>query len=165
MFFAVPFAAMAGCGNNGQNAAKKKDNAIQNAAKDTTDIKILAIIKQINPTVVPNALNASTLDIKHPPAGATVDGSIEIMPYTEQNLKVGDWVMIRQVLPTGASIAYPATIFGQRNINGKAYLEVWPAETPIQPANSKNTPIPVGKKIFVLLSNFVPSPAPGVAAS
>jgi len=153
IFFVAPFVAMAGCGQ--QNQAQKQQNTILKAAKQTTDIKILAIIKQIDPTVAPNALNASTLNAKNIPTGATMDGSIELIPYTQQNLKVGDWVLIRQVQPTGASITYAATIFGQKNINGTNVLETWPAETPkLQSVSSGVTPLPVGKKIFVTLPNF-----------
>lgn len=155
IFFVAPFVAMAGCGGGGQNKQQQQQNSILKVAKQTTDIKILAIIKQIDPTIAPNALNLSTLNTKNIPTGATMDGSIELIPYTQQNLKVGDWVLIRQVQPTGASITYAATIFGQKNINGTNVLETWPAETPkLQGLNSGVTPLPVGKKIFVTLPNF-----------
>ena len=157
MFFAAPLVAMAGkCGGGGgNNAQDDANNAIKKAAKQTTNIKILAIIKQIDPTVVPNALNLSTLDAKHLPPGATMDGSIQLIPYTAQSLKVGDWVLIRQVQPTGASITYAATIFGDKKINGTEILETWPAETPLLlPQNSNVATLPVGKKLFVTLPNF-----------
>jgi hypothetical protein len=156
VFFAVPFVAMAGkCGGGGNNAQDDANNAIKKSAKQTTNIKILAIIKQIDPVIAPRAINASTLDPKHLPAGATMDGSIELIPYTQQALKVGDWVLIRQVQPTGASVTYPATIFGDKKINGVEILETWPAETPVLlPQNSNVATIPVGKKLFVTLPNF-----------
>jgi len=158
IFFVSPFVALAGCGGGGggkNNAAAAKNNAILQSAKQTTDIKIQSIIKQIDPTIVPNALNAATLNAKSLPTGATMDGSIELIPYTQQALKVGDWVLIKQVQPTGASVTYAATIFGENQINGTTVLETWPAETPkLLAQNSKVATLPVGKKLFVTLSNF-----------
>jgi len=155
IFVVSPFVALAGCGGGGNNKQQQQNNAILKSARATTDIKIMAIIKQIDPTVVPNALNASTLNSKSIPTGATMDGSIELLPYTQQNLQVGDWVLIRQVDPTCASITYAATVFGDKKINGTEVLETWPAETPkLLPTNSNVAAIPVGKKIFVTLQNF-----------
>jgi len=155
LFVFSPFVALAGCGKGGNNGANAANNAILKSAKVTTDIKIQAIIKQIDPTTAPNALNAATLNAKSVPTGATMDGSIELIPYTKQALKVGDWVLIRQVQPTGASITYAATIFGENQINGTTVLETWPAESPkLQTQNSKVATLPVGKKLFVTLPNF-----------
>jgi hypothetical protein len=156
LFVFSPFVALAGCGKGGgQNQQQQNNNAILKSAKVTTDIKIQAIIKQIDPTIAPNALNAATLNAKSVPTGATLDGSIELIPYTQQALKVGDWVLIRQVQPTGASITYAATIFGENQINGTTVLETWPAETPkLLTQNSKVATLPVGKKLFVTLPNF-----------
>jgi hypothetical protein len=137
---------LAGCGQN--NAQQQAQQAIKKSTNTTLakSIKLMAIIKQVDPSPATNALNASTLTTDKIPTGATLDGSVVLTPYTGQNLKVGDWIMIQQTTPTG-SIAYAATIFGIKN----GVAELWPAE---KPTGANATLIPVGQKIFVQLNSL-----------
>ena len=145
-FLANSFVALAGCDQNTQQ--QQAQQAIKKATLSTTakSIKLMAIIKQVDPSPATNALNASTLTTDKIPTGATLDGSVVLTPYTGQNLKVGDWIMIQQTTPTG-SIAYAATIFGIKN----GVAELWPAE---KPTGTSATLIPVGQKIFVQLNSL-----------
>jgi hypothetical protein len=154
-FFASPIATVLAGGCGQQNAAQQANNAIKKSAQQTgSSVQLVAIVKQFDAGVIdPKALNSDTLTAKTLPAGAHLDGSVELTAYNGQNLQQGDWVMIKQTQGVGNSVMYAATYFGKKSVNGQTIVELWPAETPI--TNGTNVkPRPVGRKLFVFLNNL-----------
>ncbi len=154
IFFVCPFVALAGCGNGG-GQQQQQNNALKKSAQQAgSSIQLVAIVKQFDAGVIdPKALNADTLTSKTVPAGAALDGSVELTAYTGQNLQQGDWVMIKQTQGVGNSIMYAATYFGKKVVNGQTIVELWPAETPLTNGSNVKT-IAVGHKLFVFLNNL-----------
>jgi hypothetical protein len=145
IFLVNSLGVLAACGQNPQqqqqDAIKKSTNT-----KLAQSIKLMAVIKQVDPSPATNALNSTTLTPDKVPTGSVLDGSVVLTPYTGQNLKAGDWIMIQQTTPAG-SITYAATIFGIKN----GIAELWPAE---KPTGTSATLIPIGQKIFVKLNSL-----------
>jgi hypothetical protein len=123
-FFASPFVALAGCGNNNNNQVQA-NNTIKKAALVTG----FTAFSQ-------NAVNTGALPTTGLGPGSSLDG-LTTTPITNiSQLKPGMWILVQRQQTDGTKVTVPATIFTISNVNAKGQgniqvAEVWIADAPL----------------------------------